>query len=163
MNRICVKCSKEKDLEDFKKLHGSGYSNYCEYCRGQSRASMRRRMTKEERTAQHKAWREANPEKTAYRKKRNLLKLYGLTVEEFDRISEEQGHVCRICGLAHKAGSFFDRLVVDHCHTTGKLRGLLCTNCNTAIGLFKESISNMQRAIEYVRGGQLSTDHMIQR
>lgn len=82
------------------------------------------------------------------------LRNYRLTKEQVDRIAEEVGHVCQICGeegfvmdpTRHKA-----RLVVDHCHTTGVVRGLLCHNCNRALGLFGDSPELLKRASEYLQ------------
>jgi hypothetical protein len=45
----------------------------------------------------------------------------------------------------------YKRFAVDHCHTSGKIRGLLCTNCNTAIGLLKDDPNALQRAIDWVK------------
>lgn len=56
------------------------------------------------------------------------------------------------CGICHTtlSSSRYSKLCGDHCHTTGKLRGLLCANCNTAIGLFKDSTIRLRSAIEYL-------------
>lgn len=55
------------------------------------------------------------------------------------------------CAICKKHKSNFTRaLAVDHCHTTGKIRGLLCTNCNRALGNIKDSIDNLKNAIEYL-------------
>lgn len=163
MERVCVKCFKTKDLEQFKKLHGSGYSSYCEACRGSARRSMRRIKTKEERSAAHKKWRTNNPKAADKRDERNL-KVHGLTMEEFKSMSKAQNDVCAICSKPHDESSMFKRLHVDHCHDTGKIRGLLCSRCNTALGLFKDDVQVMQKAIDYlVRCGQLDKDLKVVR
>ena len=162
MERICVKCSKCKDLEQFKKLHGEGYSGYCESCRGSARRSMRKIKTKEERTARHKEWRRENPKAAQYRDNRNLVVNHGITMEQFQEMSKLQNDVCAICQEPHKEESNFKRLHVDHDHITKQIRGLLCTNCNTALGLFKDDLERMKRAIRYLEG-QLNTKLEIQR
>jgi hypothetical protein len=78
------------------------------------------------------------------RRNRMLRSNYGMTLEDYERMYEEQGGICPIC-LNH-----FDKLYVDHNHQTGQVRGLLCSQCNTAIGKLRESKENLQRAIEYL-------------
>ena len=63
----------------------------------------------------------------------NLKRTFGLTVEEYDAMLDAQHGVCAICGkLPQKK-----RLAVDHNHTTGKVRGLLCPSCNRTLGYFE--------------------------
>ncbi len=83
----------------------------------------------------------------------SLKRRYGITLETYEQMLEDQDHLCKVCGsegfpLAehHKA-----KLVVDHCHETGKIRGLLCHNCNRALGLFRDSTLTLTRAIEYLK------------
>jgi hypothetical protein len=64
-----------------------------------------------------------------------LKYLYGITLEDYNRILKEQQDCCSICG--REAYLFRKRLHVDHNHTTGKVRGLLCTNCNTRLGFYE--------------------------
>lgn len=82
-----------------------------------------------------------------YRKK------YGITVEDRDRMLDLQGGLCAICGgrpngNPNKKGA---RLHVDHCHTTNKIRGLLCYSCNTLLGIAKDSPERLEAAAEYLR------------
>ena len=60
---------------------------------------------------------------------------------------EKQNHVCAICG--NKDNN--KKLAVDHCHTTGVIRGLLCSACNTSLGKFKDSVELLQNAIQYLK------------
>lgn len=153
--RICVKCHHEKPLEQFKKLHGEGYSGYCEGCRGSARKSMRRIKTKEQRTEAHRQWRKGNPKFEAYVRMYNLKYHAKITLEQYQELFDAQRGVCAICSGSHNESSRFKNLHVDHCHTTGKIRGLLCANCNTALGLLKDSPLLLSKAIEYL-GGQLN-------
>ena len=73
-----------------------------------------------------------------------LKRRYGLTQADYDVMFSECGGVCEIC----KQPSTL--LEVDHCHSTGKVRGLLCNRCNKALGMFKDDISNFQNAITYL-------------
>lgn len=81
-----------------------------------------------------------------------LQDTYGITREDYLKMSEEQGHVCKICGCAEtvKRRGKVIRLAVDHCHQTGKIRGLLCCSCNRALGYFKDSPENLRKAAEYL-------------
>lgn len=75
---------------------------------------------------------------------------YGLEPGEYDRILERQGGGCAIC---KQPCARERRLSVDHCHSTGRVRGLLCQNCNAAIGMFKDDTALLFRAIDYLTGG----------
>jgi len=74
---------------------------------------------------------------------------YGLDFDEYNKLLEKQNGACAICGSlppnTHKK-----RLSIDHCHTTGRVRGLLCDSCNTALGLLKDSPDLMLKAISYL-------------
>jgi hypothetical protein len=72
---------------------------------------------------------------------------YGITPAEYEERLEYQEGVCQICRLPPSGG----RLNVDHCHDTNNLRGLLCGNCNRALGLFKEDEANVLSAVEYLK------------
>ena len=81
--------------------------------------------------------------------KSHLKKQYGISIEEYDRMRQEQLFSCKICGK-HEDDSLHGRLCVDHCHSTGKVRGLLCNKCNSAIGLLNEDTNTLAAAIEYL-------------
>ena len=86
--------------------------------------------------------------KVFYRR-RNLKEKYGLTEDSYEELLNSQNNGCKICGA--KANTFDKPLSVDHCHTTGKVRGLLCNQCNTGLGMFKDNIETLQLAIEYLK------------
>lgn len=81
-------------------------------------------------------------------------RVYGITVEQYEEMLHKQDHKCAICGgegfLMNKDRHQM-KLVVDHCHETGRVRGLLCHNCNRALGLFKDSVENLSSAINYLK------------
>lgn len=96
-----------------------------------------------------KAYKERNVEKTrAYEKKRGWLRRYGLTPEKYEEMLLEQQGCCKIC--KRHGDEFKKGLCIDHAHDSGKVRGLLCTNCNTALGLLKENKDLFQKAVEYL-------------
>lgn len=70
---------------------------------------------------------------------------YGITVDQYDQIFKNQNGACAICKKVSDK-----RLVVDHDHVTLEIRGLLCGNCNTALGLLGDDIEALQAAIDYL-------------
>lgn len=77
-------------------------------------------------------------------------KTLGITDSQYWRLYKEQGGRCGIC-RSRLYSKRYKRFAVDHCHTTGRIRGLLCSNCNTGIGLLKDDPNALQRAIEWVK------------
>lgn len=74
----------------------------------------------------------------------------GWSPSDYEKAYHRQNGKCAICGCTLNS-SRFTRFSADHDHKSGKLRGLLCNNCNTAIGLMKDSIIRLQNAIEYLK------------
>jgi hypothetical protein len=82
--------------------------------------------------------------------RKNQLKWkYGLTLDQYDELFTQQGDKCVICGGVNKNGK---RLFVDHDHKTGKIRGLLCSQCNTMFGMAGDNPQILANAIEYLKG-----------
>ena len=91
--------------------------------------------------------RKINPDKYAAQKRRARLKNYGLSDDKFIEIVSAQNGLCAIC----KGPPPLDRpLFVDHSHSTGNIRGLLCRRCNTLIGLAEDNCSILGEAITYL-------------
>jgi len=80
-------------------------------------------------------------------KEYNLLKKFNLTIQNYNNLLKNQNNGCAICGKIEKS----KYLNVDHNHNTGKVRGLLCMDCNTGIGKFKDNLNILQNAINYLR------------
>ena len=97
------------------------------------------------RSEAQKAMRSANP---LGEKNRNLQKKYGITLADYDTMLRLQKRVCAIC-KRHSPNPNFG-LAVDHCHTTKKVRGLLCTNCNRGIGHFADDPARLREAALYL-------------
>lgn len=88
-----------------------------------------------------------------YQAERNLLRKFGITREEYDKLLKKQGGGCAICGEElgmMRAGKRL-RLCVDHDHDTGEVRGILCTSCNNGLGRFKDDPELLLRAAEYLK------------
>jgi hypothetical protein len=75
---------------------------------------------------------------------------YGITAHEYDSLHAAQGGVCAICGLPETRRTK-SSLAVDHCHTTGKIRGLLCSMCNPGLGGFKDNPELLLAAVAYLK------------
>jgi hypothetical protein len=69
-------------------------------------------------------------------------------LEEYNKVFKYQGKVCAICRRPVLAGK--SRLAIDHCHTTGLVRGLLCWPCNKAIAVFKDDLNRLKEAVKYL-------------
>ena len=76
-----------------------------------------------------------------------MQKLYNISLEQYNTMLNEQDGVCAICKKVNDSGK---ALHVDHKHSTGEVRGLLCYRCNAALGYFKDSVTRIERAIEYL-------------
>lgn len=85
---------------------------------------------------------------------RYLTRTYGITLRDYEEMLKAQNSLCKICGgTGFKMKEHHDLLlVVDHCHKTGVIRGLLCHNCNRGLGLFKDSPEALQAAKDYLEG-----------
>lgn len=131
--KFCRKCGQTKPRTEFHRAR-KGVNAYCKPCA----------------LAHTAAWRKANPEKLAeYNKNwrpRELRRLYGLTKEQYWQMVRDQGGACAIC----KTISDKFTLRVDHCHTTGKVRGLLCGTCNSGLGFLKDSPKLLESALRYL-------------
>jgi hypothetical protein len=82
--------------------------------------------------------------------KYGLKRHYGLSVVEYESLLVKQNGLCAICGKPQSDPRKNGRLCVDHDHDTNEIRGLLCSNCNTALGLMKDDIHRLAKAIEYL-------------
>lgn len=133
---------------------------------------------KEKRRITAKKWRDANPEKVAAAERRSYLKhrerrlkkkrewhavnrdknraehlrrKFGLTLAEFNAMRDSQGGKCAGCATTMLPGWDTN---VDHCHTTGLIRGLLCRKCNLAIGMVADSPETLETLAAYLRAAR---------
>jgi hypothetical protein len=129
----CSKCEKYKDVSAFGKNRSrhDGFSTYCTSCDNGG-------LRKEQKARALRRWQrsEANVKKAR-------LSKYGITQQDWDELAERQKHKCAICLRLRK-------LHVDHDHDTGKVRSLLCSQCNVGIGMFGEDPKVISRARLYL-------------
>ena len=159
--KICIKCNTEKDSSEFAyngSNKGDGRRARCKCCENKSQAEWR--VSNPERIKEY--WRRAS--KKHYEKNylaRNLSRranLYGISKDEIAALYVLCDSKCRICGRPEK-----DRkngvLHIDHCHKSGRVRGLLCYRCNIGIGMFDDNKDLMASAITYLGGDSDSRSH----
>lgn len=162
--KLCARCGETKQVEEFPERKGrkDGRHPYCRPCEQQYHREYRkknREALNKKRAAYHRRRYAENPEyyrnriksdDPAVKKRREEYMRrfrYGLEPEDFNRMVAEQNGLCAICGgPPGKKG-----LVVDHCHTTGEVRALLCMQCNIGLGSFKDDLEVMATAIAYLR------------
>lgn len=122
LGRVCTKCLVYKTWDRYykHKKSSTGYSQSCIDCHNEKYP----------------------PE---YYRQRQLAEKYGITLSEYEGMFEDQEGVCAICQKPS------DRpLVVDHCHATGRVRGLLCFNCNVGLGYYADRPECLRRAADYL-------------
>lgn len=128
-DKLCTACQQYKSLEDFNRNKDGKFGRHsiCRKC-----------------ISERAKYRYANGDSYAVR----LKKLYNLSVDEYEQMYEEASGCCQVCGIAEEELS--KRLAVDHCHTTGKVRGLLCSRCNTALGQLQDNLETISALYSYL-------------
>jgi hypothetical protein len=131
MLKTCKVCGVEKNISDF-------YTG--------------RKDCKDCKNAAARQWRKDNPENVARHlvrmRERTKERRYGITQEQFNQMLLNQNSKCKICSNDFKSSKDTH---IDHCHNTNKVRGLLCNNCNMALGQFNDNTDNMDNAIIYLQ------------
>jgi len=128
--KVCTRCGVEKEFSEFHKraAMSDGHKSECKACT---------------RFYQKQKYDSGESRSTIY------MRQYGITVEEYDQMVEEQNGCCKICGIDEPGGNR-KRFSIDHNHETGEVRGLLCGSCNAALGLFKDNPTILQSAFNYL-------------
>ena len=133
--KVCKNCSLELPLDRFEQRKDRpSIRAVCKTCRNNSRDKVKENLRHREYSKER---RKLFPDKVRESWERTR---YGVCKSNFNY------QECWICGST-------DKLCIDHCHTTGKPRGLLCTLCNTALGYFKDDTNKMAKAIKYLHTG----------
>lgn len=135
--RTCNKCSVFKPWGDYS-LNSKGINGRKSVCKSCS--------NKQQRSLQNRRKREDPVKFAEDRYNKNLKYALGLSTDDYEKLLEVAGNRCQICGSDRGAR----RLSVDHCHETGKIRGLLCHLCNTAIGKLGDNSQGVYRAYDYL-------------
>ena len=146
VTKECPKCGEHKLFSEFgkDKSKKTGITSYCKPCAVKNRKENYIKKVDSEKEKLGQYYR-ANKEKfRAY----SLKNVYGLSVQEYESMKLAQGCACKIC-KTHES-NLKRKLFVDHCHETGKVRGLLCQSCNTMLGNAKDNVLVLQAAINYL-------------
>lgn len=130
----CKKCSVSKPISEYYKTSDrkSGRKTVCKDCIKANPLTQERKEYMKE-----------------YSQEYHLKRSYNMSKEEYNALLVTQNHKCAICGIDEKE-AYRSKLYVDHCHKTNKVRELLCHNCNASLGLLKESILTLTKAIAYL-------------
>ncbi len=139
--RKCKKCPNTYDLTEkfwyIRKETGTITTHTCKECvKKASKTSRDNALSKDRASVNKTAW------------SRRIQNNYGITLEAYTAIMEAHTE-CTICGK-NPSGKFSDKLVYDHCHTTGKFRGVLCNKCNIGIGALGDTSEDLKNALEYL-------------
>lgn len=128
----CITCKKILDDSNFSKCEINKEWRTCKDCKKQY-----------------------GEKRKTYQKNIRLIAEYGITIDEYNIMLSEQKNVCRICkkpeNIIHYKSKMPKELSVDHCHKTGRVRGLLCSKCNIVIGNALDDISILESAILYLK------------
>lgn len=146
----CYSCKEEKTIESFHndRSRKDGKNPLCKVCHT-ANVSRCYRRNPEIKKASIKKWREANKERVDETGWKFGIKQYGITPEIYFQMLEEQDNKCAIC-FTTEPGAKKKRFSVDHCHKTGRVRGLLCQYCNKALGGFMDNTEILGSAIKYI-------------
>jgi hypothetical protein len=139
----CSRCKQVKPEKYFYRCRTRNrYLSHCKKC--QLRENRKKyRENPQYYKDQSKQWRDSH---AAHVRGIALKTLYGISLEHYEALLEKQKGRCLVCGTIPER-----RLHIDHCHKSGKIRGLLCHHCNAGLGLFKDSIPLLRSAIGYLQ------------
>lgn len=153
----CPRCQQTKSVVYFGRRSALADSPRKGYCRDCERAYHEARQT----SAEVREARRADKRKYARSDRSRELrlgKLYGITLADYEAMLDAQGRCCAICST-DKPGGNAKHWHVDHCHSTGRVRGLLCSRCNLAIGQFNDDPELLIRACVYL--GAVPTERAL--
>ena len=160
ITKICSRCNTEKPVEEFPyrkdaMKYKCNRESWCKLCKKEYEKIrvMSDPEKKRKKYEQNEKWKSKNPDRYKGKIFSSKWKRVGINCTEADYVKmlEEQQSVCAICGQLDIVKGKQVALSVDHCHTTGNIRGLLCGNCNRAIGLLKDSPELLMKAIKYLQ------------
>jgi len=158
--KVCTKCGEDKTVENFYYVVGNKdhLHSWCKPCVNEYNKTSYKN-NRDKRLETHNSWYKINREEILIRRNANydpakereasLKRLYGITLEDYKKLFQEQKGVCAIC-KEYKVTNKSDKLYVDHNHTTGNVRGLLCHFCNQGLGNFEDNINLLQSSIDYL-------------
>lgn len=159
-HKVCNKCTTIFSLTEFHKDKSKkdGCHSICKYCQKQNKENRKEEAKKVRQVYEKKNakaikeyWKNynSNTNLKIKLKEKHLVKSYNISLEELELLKVKQNYSCAICFTNEKDCSR-QTLFVDHNHDTGKVRGLLCSQCNSALGLFYDNKVILNNAIGYL-------------
>lgn len=145
--KVCTKCKREKNKNEFSidNSQSSGLRPECRKCVANYYEINKVRIRKV-----NKLWRDKNKKG---RRIKDLKNKYNITLEDYNNLFTKENGRCHICNLSEsRKGTHgkIKRLSVDHCHKTGKVRGLLCQRCNSVLGYIEDNKNLLKQMIKYL-------------
>ena len=134
----CPKCGEMKPREDYYGVRKR--AGWCKVC-SRARSAAYYAANKDRQKAKHREWVAANKERVAAHKAKSA---YGIPLDEYEQLMHEGK--CAICGNT-------ERLRIDHCHVSERVRGVLCDSCNKGLGFFRDDPARLRAAIRYLKRG----------
>lgn len=147
--KLCKKCNENKDLNEFyvkNKSTGCRFTE-CKECRSNYHKSYYRNNLENFKEYYKKL--DITDKRKAQIRNNHLNHKYGISLDDYENMFRLQGGLCKICQIPQS--ELKQNFAVDHCHKTGKIRGLLCKPCNQALGNFKDSVNLLESAINYLK------------
>lgn len=138
----CKRCNADKPLTDFYKRENGKLHNTCRFCKCKANRARYHGETRDKILAQNRAYGK-QPHVRERRRDQFFQRKYALSLADLKSASAAQNHRCKICNE-------IGQLVVDHDHTTGKVRGLLCHPCNKGLGFFGDDLHVVKAAGVYL-------------
>jgi hypothetical protein len=102
-----------------------------------------------DRVAKHRANYKAHPMTKHSKRRGYFLNKFGLTLEDYQKMKQEQNNQCGLCG--YTLSDEYAKCRVDHDHRTGKIRSIVCCKCNNGLGMFADDIALLEKAIAYIK------------
>lgn len=156
IERHCNGCNTTKPISEFSKdrWRKAGFTFKCKICRAKQTKNWVKNNPEKVKEANFKSKEKrknfySSEEGILSSRKAHLKRMYDITIEQYNEMSEAQNHKCMICGGTEM--NYKNKvLCVDHNHATGKVRGLLCGLCNSGLGKFKENKQLLLNTIKYL-------------
>lgn len=156
--KVCSNCGEEKEIVNFYyRKDNQEYRAECKQCvlkksvkyrLGHKKEIRKYYILNKDKILKHRQDTRLNT------RNNDLKREYGITLDDYNKMLQEQNGLCAICGeretIKNKNGTLSE-LCVDHDHITGKIRGLLCRECNGALGKFNDNIEILKSAIKYLK------------
>ena len=153
--KTCSSCNEQKELSCFPKTKG-WHRNKCKSCRA---AYLREYYKTESGIVANQRLKSRRVWSPTVQRRAKLKMYYGMTEEVFNTFLAFQDGRCAIC-KTDKPGGRNNRLQVDHCHKTGRVRGLLCWGCNKALGMAGDDLTGILRFVRYLLPWDQSIPHL---